>query len=298
MVGRYLQVLGAEVEPEPVGSNGTRIDFRATFPDGIVSVECVSKRFNLEAQKTQQRYGKMASMLDAVGPIRWAIRLDQLPGADSAYEFQPYVDAAQLWYTTLPEPQEGGPRFGFTHDGDVGLMVIEAIPFPKGTEPNHLGPAVGFMDDSVQRLNYALVDEQKRKQALGAIPPVVLAIDCPFMGPDNSDFDRALFGNTVDHRGFDPPHESVGISFDSSGLLVADRNVPFAGVLAFIKMSMIGARDPVLYLNPHQRWKWPTALLGHERRVWMARIDVTPAARPPLINSLGFVDYEKAGRGE
>jgi hypothetical protein len=50
VVGRYLQILGADVEPEPLGSNGTRIDFRAAFPDGVtISVECVSKRFNREA---------------------------------------------------------------------------------------------------------------------------------------------------------------------------------------------------------------------------------------------------------
>lgn len=46
VVGRYLQVLGAEVVPEPLGTNNTRIDFRATFPDGVISVECVSKRLN------------------------------------------------------------------------------------------------------------------------------------------------------------------------------------------------------------------------------------------------------------
>ena len=53
VVGRYLQVLGAYVEPEPLGSNGTRVDFRATFPgDQVISVECVSKRFNQQAQQT------------------------------------------------------------------------------------------------------------------------------------------------------------------------------------------------------------------------------------------------------
>lgn len=45
-VGRYLQVLGARVEHQPEGSNGTRIDFFATFPDGVVSIECVTKSYN------------------------------------------------------------------------------------------------------------------------------------------------------------------------------------------------------------------------------------------------------------
>lgn len=292
VVGRYLQVLGAEVEPEPIGANGTRIDFRATFPDGIaISVECVSKRFNLEAQRTQQRYGKMASRLDAIGPATWAMRLDKLPAANSEEEFRPYLQAAERWYSTLPAGEDGAARVRFTYEGDAGEMAIEAIPFPKGTKGNHIGPAVGFMDDSVERLKYALRDKRKRRQASGAFPPVLLAIDCPFMGPDRGDFDQALFGSTVDHRGFDP-NESVGNSFDSNGLLVADRTIPFAGVLAFLNMSMIEAGDPVLYLNPFQRWKWPIEISAHEQRVWVAAIETTPATRPPLINSIGFVNYD------
>src|SRR6266571_7040354 len=35
IVGRYLQVLGADVQPEPRGTNGTHIDYRAAFPDGV-----------------------------------------------------------------------------------------------------------------------------------------------------------------------------------------------------------------------------------------------------------------------
>jgi len=48
---------------------------------------------------------------------------------------------------------------------------------------------------------------------------------------------------TVDHRGFDW-RESVGTSFNPNGLLVTDKDIPFAGVLAFLKMSMVGAADP------------------------------------------------------
>lgn len=289
VVGRYLQVLGAEVEPEPRGSNGTHVDFRATFPDGIaVSVECVSKRFNQGAQKTIQRNGKMARLLDDVGPTNWAIEFHELPDASSPGEFEPYVHAARDWYATLPEPIEGGSRPGFAFEADHGRMELEAIPFPRGTMPNHLGPGVSYRDDSILRLKNALIDSHKRKQALGAVPPVFLAIDCPFGGPDAEDFDQALFGMTVDHRGFDW-RESVGTSFNPNGLLVTDKDIPFAGVLAFLKMSMVGAADPVLYLNPYQRWKMPAALACHEHRVWTSGIETTPSTRLAVIESIGFV---------
>jgi hypothetical protein len=232
IVGRYLQVLGADIEPEPLGTNDTRIDFRATFSDGVLaSVECVSKQFNQKAQRTMAHHQNMAG-------------------------------------------------------------VLEAIPFPKGTKPNHFGPVVSFMDNSIERLRYALKDFQKRKQAVGAVPPVFLAIDCPFHGPDSEDFDQALFGQTVDHRDFHSG-KSLGITFNPDGLFVADKGIPFAGVLAFLKLSMVGGADPVLYLNPYQRWKLPAALASHETRVWTSGIKRTAATREPVINLLRFVEYNE-----
>jgi hypothetical protein len=70
--------------------------------------------------------------------------------------------------------------------------------------------------------------------------------------------DQVLFGQTVDHRDYDP-HVSVGTSFKPDGLLVTDKGIPFAGVLAFIRLTMAGGAEPVLYLNPYQRWKLPEA---------------------------------------
>jgi len=61
-------------------------------------------------------------------------------------------------------------------------MELEAIPFPRGTMPNHLGPGVSYMDDSILRLKDALIDSHKRKQALGAVPPVFLAMTVPSAG--------------------------------------------------------------------------------------------------------------------
>ncbi|HEY5051795.1 MAG TPA: hypothetical protein VII45_00120, partial [Solirubrobacterales bacterium] len=171
VVGRYLQVLGAEVEYEPDGSNGTHVDYRATFPDGIVvSVECVSKRFNQEAQQTIERNGKLARMLADVGPTGWIIEFKRFPEANSADEFRPYVEHAKQFYSTLPEATADGRHVEFVWQGVSGQMELEAIPFSKGTMANHLGPAVTFMDNSIERLKYALKDRQKRKQARGAVP--------------------------------------------------------------------------------------------------------------------------------
>ncbi len=291
IVGRYLQVLGAEIVPNAPGSNGTDVDFRATFPDGVVvSVECVSKKYNDDAQHEIDRNQEMAYLLDEVGPHKWAISIRELPKPTTEGEFQPYVLKAAEFYATLPSAVDGAPHIPFEWKGEHGRIALEALPFPRGTKANHMGPAVGWWDNSILRLKNALIDSHKRRQARGAFPPVFLAIDCPFNGPDAEDFDQALFGVETEHRGFDM-HETVGYSFNPTGMLVSDRDVPFAGVLAFLGMRLTEAADPVLYLNPYQRWKLPVALADHETRVWTSRIDRTPATREPVINTLGFTEY-------
>ncbi len=290
IVGRYLQVLGAEIEPSAKYADETDVDYRATFPDGVVSVECVSKKYNRAAHDQRRRNANMVQMLDAVGPHAWAIVFRHLPDARSPEEFQPYVDQAAAFYSSLPTTAEEGLRIPFRWEGDRGEMRLEALPFPQGTRPNHFGPAIAWYDDSIGRIKAALIDSHKRRQARAAFPPVFLAVDSPFMGPDASDFDQALFGQTVDHRGFDIA-ESVGTSFNPNGLLVTDKAIPFAGVIAFLGMGMTGARDPIIYLNPYQRWSLPAALAAHERRVWISGIERRPAARPPVIEQVGFIQY-------
>jgi hypothetical protein len=291
IVGRYLQVLGADIEPNAPGSNGTDIDFRATFPDGVVvSVECVSKKYNQEAQAEIDRNADMAVMLNEVGPHTWAISFRKLPKAMTEAEFQPYVDKAAEFYATLPTAVDDGNHIAYEWTGEHGLMRLNAMPFPGGTRANHMGAVVAWRDNSIMRLKDALIDSHKRRQANGAYPPVFLAIDCPFNGPKAGDFDVALFGSYTDHRGFNP-RESVGESFRPDGMLVTDKGIPFAGVIAFLGMRLTEAADPVLYLNPYQRWKLPPAFAAHETRVWTSRIDITPATREPVIHTLGFMEY-------
>jgi hypothetical protein len=82
----------------------------------------------------------------------------------------------------------------------------------------------------------------------------------------------------------------VGTSFNPNGLLVTDKGIPFAGVLAFIRLTIGGGAEPVLYLNPYQRWKLPEALASHETRVWTSTIERKPATRLPTLNTIAFVD--------
>jgi hypothetical protein len=290
IVGRYLQVLGAEVTAGPLGTNGTRVDYQANFADGIISVECVSKRFNKSTQTAMARNSRMVSMLEPLSPGRWILRVRQLPDVSNESEFEPYLTWAEEWLAMVSKLDSQHPQ-SRSWNGQHGEMRLDVLPYERSPGRMVMGPGHGFVDDSVERLKDALIDSHKRRQALGSHPPVFLAVDCPFNGPDAGDFDRALFGLTVEHRGFDI-EAIVGHAFEPNGLLVRDREVPFAGVIAFLGMQMTQALDPIVYLNPRQRWALPAAISAHELRVWTSEIAVTRAERPPLMGDVGFVRYE------
>ena len=74
VVGCWLQELGADVEPEPKGSNDTRIDFLATFADGQVGVEAASKVYNRELMEQLARDGSASGMDNSELRIRAAVR--------------------------------------------------------------------------------------------------------------------------------------------------------------------------------------------------------------------------------
>ena len=184
-------------------------------------------------------------------------------------EFRPYVDKAAEFDAALAEAVDGALQIPFEWAGAHASLRLEAVPFPRGTKANHMGPAVAWFDNSIQRLQAALIDSHMRKQARGAVQPVFVAVDCPFNGPDAGDFDRpcsakrrSIAGSTWTRR---------CLSFYPNGLLVADKGIPFAGVIAFLGMRLTGAADPVLYLNRYQRWKIPVTLAAHETRVWTSR---------------------------
>ena len=71
IVGRYLQAMGATVEIEPVGTNGTRIDYRAKFPDGIASIEAISKVYNAAAGTELRRKREVAELIRPLVPDGW-----------------------------------------------------------------------------------------------------------------------------------------------------------------------------------------------------------------------------------
>ena len=263
VVGRYLQEAGAVTEYEPRGLNGTHVDYRATFADGVSSVECVAKVYNKATLDEQKRTARLLARVDMVCPPGWALLVHEVPLV-SMDEFSPYLEAAAAWLARLPAPTDEADHREFGVRTGKNRLAFTVLPRPDAEAAIWAFPGIGYVDNSIQRVQLALTDRRKRRQAAGATPPVFLAIDAPFAGPDAESLDQALIGQTVQHLGFS--RETLGYSFNPNGGLVADPACPFAGVLAFGDCGVFGAEEPVLYLNPHQSWRLPAALAGLETR--------------------------------
>jgi hypothetical protein len=274
IVGRYLQEMGAGVEPSPLGSNGTRIDYRATFPDGVLSVEAVSKIYNRGAAEELDGKRRVVALIEKKVPPRWGLLMSEVPSADDAAtdEFETFVNDSLASLPTDPRPEE---RIGFAHafrSGDLNFTAV-AVP-PRISDRILVGPGVSFMDNSQVRIRDAMRHARKRAQARGAQPPAILAIDGGILAADLEDFDVALLGSGVQHMGIDGG--TVGFSFDAAGEMSKDASSPWAAVLAFIDVGVFRANEPVLYVSPHYRGNFPRAFLRLERRELAIRTHRAP----------------------
>jgi hypothetical protein len=123
---------------------------------------------------------------------------------------------------------------------------------------------------------------------------VLLAIDAPFGGPDVEDYDVAPLGQTVMHVSLETGSPS-SYSFRRNGALGTQRQAEYAGVLAFPRIDMFNALDPILYRHPLYAGKLPAELLELRQRFLdgMAIGDVA-AARSDIAQGIGFPSPDDA----
>jgi hypothetical protein len=164
-VGRYLQVLGADpLEYEHQGTNGKRVDYRATFPDGVVSIECVTKKYNEGPRQEREDKECLRALIEQAAPIGWLIVIEHLPNV-TPEAFEPWLALAREWMGALPTPEQDGAEHEFLQgdrwEGD--RFELTAKPMPRLTKPATMGPAMAYMDDSAEVLFDALIDSNKRK---------------------------------------------------------------------------------------------------------------------------------------
>jgi hypothetical protein len=283
IVGRYLQEMGAAVEPEPLSSNGTRIDYRADFPDGVVSVEAISKVYNRAAAEELKRNQAVVSVVEPLVPAGWGLVVHDVPSLEEA-NTDGVTSSLAAWFASLPRDAALNERLGFIRRFPSGDLAFDAVAVKKGVGRILVGAGVTFMGNSQERIRAAVRDPRKRAQARGAVSPALLAIDGGTLASDLEDFDVALLGGGVQHMGID--RAVAGFSFDASGELSTDVTSPWAGVLAFLDVGVFRAREPVLYVSPHFRGHLPDAFLRLERRELAIRVH--PRQDEGRIKSIAF----------
>lgn len=292
VVGRFLQVLGADVEHQPTGLGGVNVDWRATFRSGeTVLVEATSPVYNLEAYRERLRREALVGVIEDAAPGGWWIHPDELPALGLHDARGAFKRVVRTLLSDLPDPAGYSSENKLRREGsiDEGPVVLELWP-GRGGRPT--GSPIAFVsmgahvDDSPLRV--AVAARAKRHQAR-AFPgeAVLLAIDAPFGGPDVESYDVALFGSTVMRLSLEG--EVAGYSFRRDGALVRQRQAEYAGVLAFPRVGMFGAIDPIVYHHPRFGGSLPAELVDLRHRFLEdGKIRDVAAQRTGIVDAIGF----------
>jgi hypothetical protein len=246
IVGRFLQLRGAvnlDHEPE---RQGRRVDWRATFPDGVLHVEALVPVYNAASGELARRHNRLLDMLEDRVPDGWWLMPFHLPPLTGHAPLHPFRRLADQLLAQLPpsESVEHGVvvrLHGRLPEGRVEFTALRA------SGPGGLGGGamVVHYDDSERVIRESWNDRRKRKQGRSVPPPALLAITGSFLGADLEAFQSALFGRNLRQP---------------DGAMATDRDPPWAGVIAFPTVSPAGAADPVVFVAPGYPGPFPAAV--------------------------------------
>jgi hypothetical protein len=290
IVGRFLQVLGATVDHQPIGVAGVNVDWRATFPDGVIYVEATSPAYNQAAAVERRRREALVGVIEAETPPGWWVAPRELPKLPLGGSRRGFRRAVHSLFATLPDPAGYSidKRIHLETLTDHGPLALEVWPGKDGKptqSPIAFVSMGAHVDDSSLRV--ALAARAKRHQAR-AFPGevVLLAIDAPFDGPDVESYDAALFGSTVMHLDLDGG--IAGHSFRGDGALATQRQAEYAGVLAFPRVGMFGAIDPIVYRHPRFGGVLPGRFDDLRFRLLADGVRDVPARKIGIVDAIGF----------
>lgn len=262
VVGRFLQELGARsIEYEVPGSEGRRIDWLARFDDGPVSVEACVPIANRVLGDSMKRTQETVAMAVRLAPPGWHVLVTSVPMFGPNERKTELRLALQRLYASVPKAEAPG-HITLAQTFPNGELDLTLFRLGDPSQPAEYGggPAVGYMDDTSSVIRNAV--EGKRRQARGAVKPVLLALCTNGFGALEVDkFDVGLLGHTT-YRAV-----SGDLAFDPTGVFGGGSGEPtFAGALAFAELQMRGGPDPILYVHPRYQGRLPAALLKLRRR--------------------------------
>jgi hypothetical protein len=293
IVGRTLQILGAAIEVEPGEASDTRIDFAASFPEGLVAVEAVAPVFGSEVGETAKRRSPLLDIVEAESPPDVWVMVSSLPDLgpqDSKKRFRSTVrrmlagavDIGSSQINVAEELPEGKVRF---------TLMKKGVEVPPGRSVG-IEPALTAWDDTEQRVRRAVA--RKRRQGREAGQPALVAIHATGISSSYEEFDLALFGRDV--AKVDLSGRLLGTRFEADGAFAGGSGEPtWAAALAFLNVGFLGGPDPILYLHPRFGGRLPNALLDLERRSYDAgtgKIIVREPSETGVLSRMRFVSRD------
>ena len=234
----------------------------------------------------------MLAIIEQQAPPGWWIAPRHLPRLGINECRRAFRGAVRSMFSNLPD----GSGFSIAHPlsieapTDRGPIEIELWPGNPKRSPIASASLGGGYDDSAFRVAEAVRKKVRQARAFpGEV--VLLAIDAPFGGPDVESYDEGLFGHWVVHIAED--QGVLGQGFKRDGALARQRAAEYAGILAFSRVYLFGAGDPILYRHPRYTGSLPGALLSlRQRSLDGTTIRDVPAVRTRIADGIGFPSAE------
>lgn len=265
IVARTLQLLGASITVEPPSAKGTRIDFVARFPDGILNVEAVSPLVDGAAGKTVQERSPLLDIIERLVPNGWGVGVVELPTIGPNESKRIFREAVEQLFDSVPPQRE---VVDLIKEVPQGRLHIRLWTDPPGGSQIVFEPPITSWNNTEERIRLAI--KRKKHQARATEEGAsVVAIHAGGISSKFEDFDLALFGRSV--MVLNHSRIVTGHRLKPDGVFAARRREPpvLSGVLAFIRVGFRTFPDPIFYPHPRSTEVLPTALDGLQQRVFM-----------------------------
>jgi hypothetical protein len=297
VVARTLQELGADIECEPENPiDRSRVDYAATFPEGVVFVEAVSPELDKELGAVLKRESPLTQLIKDNVPPGWAADVKELPkvGPD---ESKRQVKALLQRKMNLSPPTRDDEEVevrGSFEQGDLRVILFPQSRYGLSADTKIAASnLIEYFPNDHAALLGAL--QRKYRQLRNLDGTCLVALNMFSTTASRDDLDRALFGTSVTQS--DRSWNELRRCRRRDGLFAGGAGEPtISGVFAFPEVGFLRCADPVLWVHPRFEGMFPQALNDLETRFapYAPDVDPTVIIRPAkkinLLGNLGFVE--------
>ena len=297
VVARTLQELGADIECEPENPiDRSRVDYAATFPEGVVFVEAVSPELDKELGAVLKRESPLTQLIKDNVPPGWAADVKELPNVGPD-ESKRHIKALLQRKMNISPPTRDDDEVEVRGSFEQGDLRVILFPQSRHGLSTDTKIAVSNLIEYFPNDHAALLGALQRKyrQLRNLDGTCLVALNMFSTTASRDDLDRALFGTSVTQS--DRSWNEVRRYRRRDGLFAGGAGEPtISGVLAFPEVGFLRCADPVLWVHPRFEGMFPRALNDLETRFapYAPDVDPTviirPAKKTNLLGNLGFVE--------